>query len=613
MAAADSAPAATNGYKADTPATAPAATTVEVDMEPKWQLAHACGPVWVAAGTCRFRVWAPHGENVEVEIDGKEQPVPLQHEGGGFWAGQTEASPGQRYRICMGSWWNDCYQQEGARLVRRDPCARECAFNSAWCILHPPLQPPKPFTAPEFHEMVIYEVHVGSFVPAADEHRAFAVVTEKMEYIASLGFNCIQLMPTTEFGGLWGYNSRQLLAVHGKWGTAVDLHKLVERAHELGIAVLFDVVLNHGSSKLNVLWNYDGFGPDNCGGIYFEGEKDTPWGKRFAFHKQEVKDYLKQACRVWIEEYGVDGLRFDSVHNMPWKLLQEMTHELKSNYPNKLLIAEITPENPAVLNDAGFHSCWVHATHFDSLKIMKKFDGGDDGNKRLNMLKGMATLHGGRFKHIGGVHSALGSHDQIGDRHGGKQDGGIHRYYVSRLGGRGNWHARAQCRAWFGFQNCCVGLPMTFMGTETLQDGWWHVEGHHRFNWDLAGDEKLGAEMRKFVNASNKVRIGNPGLVGHEIRIQHEDPSNTILGFMRWSGAEACYCVLNLSESQWENREYGLNTGWGGDKTWKLALNSQAGEFGGWEGSATPEVTSTQDGKIFLNIPKWCCLVYKLA
>ena len=388
---------------------------------PKWKLAHACGPEWLSAEECAFRVWAPHGEDVTVELQGAEasevQEVKLVREGD-FWTGQARCAPGDRYRIAMGSSWNDCFHQEGARLVRRDPCARECDFNSAWCILHPPLQPLTPFVAPNFNELVIYELHVGSFVSEADEKRAFAATTEKLEHISSLGFNCIQFMPTAEFGGIWGYNSRQLLASHGPWGSAAEMRTMVERAHSLGMAVLFDVVLNHGSSKMNVLWNWDGFGPDNCGGIYFEGEKDTPWGKRFAFHKAEVQDYLKQACRTWIEEYGVDGLRFDSVHNMPWWLLQQLTYEIKAHYSNKVLIAEITPENPSVLNDAGFHSCWLHATHFDSVKIMKGSDGGGDPHKRIGMLKNMVAPHG--FGNIGGVHSVLGSHDQIGDRHGGK-------------------------------------------------------------------------------------------------------------------------------------------------------------------------------------------------
>lgn len=511
----------------------------------------------------------------------------------------------------MGSSWNDCFQQEGARLVRRDPCARETDFDSSWCILHPPLRPPAPFQGPKFNELILYELHLGTFAPADQESSAYAFAADKMEYIAGLGFNCIQLMPTAEFGGIWGYNSRQLLNVHGPWGSATELRRLIDRAHDLGIAVLFDVVLNHGSSKKNTLWNLDGFGPDNCGGIYFEGEKDTPWGKRFAFHKAEVQDYLKQSCRTWIEEYGIDGLRFDSVHNMPWWLLQQLTAEIKAHYPNQILIAEITPENPAVIHDAGFHSCWLHATHFDSLKIMKKCDGGDDPNRRLKMLKNMVAPHG--FPNIGGVHSVLGSHDQIGDRHDGKSDGhGTHRYYVSRLGGRGNWHARAQCRAWYAFQNCFRGLPMTFMGSETLQEDWWHVDHHHRFNWGLAeGPDIHAAEMRLLVTASNKLRVARRGLTVDEFKFVHEDGSNTVLAFLRGASAEeACLCILHLGEAQWGGSDYGINTGWGGGVVWRLALNTQAGEFGGWDASATTEATADGSGKIHISVPKWSCLIY---
>ncbi|CAE7517004.1 RPS9B [Symbiodinium necroappetens] len=319
------------------------------------------------------------------------------------------------------------------------------------CILHPPLTPPPAFTAPKFNELIIYELHAG---------------------------------------------------------------------HSLGMAVLFDVVLNHGlvsksSSKMNVLWNWDGFGPDNCGGIYFEGEKDTPWGKRFAFHKAEVQDYLKQSCRTCIEEYGVDGLRFDSVHNMPWWLLQQLTFEIKAHYPDKILIAEITPENPKVLHDAGppayrlsgstLAGCML-PTLIRSVKIMKGSDGGADPNKRLGMLKNMVCmtrLETGitEIKH------------------------GTHRYYVSRLGGKGNWHARA-----------C--LPMTFMGRlGSLKEcsGEDAEDKHHRLNWGLLeGGDPHTAEMRAF------------------------DGGSTILAFMRWTQDTAALCIAHLAESQWERQLWGL-------------------------------------------------------
>lgn len=581
------------------------------DVPPRWQIQHSAGPTWTSATECQFRVWAPHGEAVVVELQGESganMEIALSREGD-FWTGSGKCAPGMKYRIAMGSSWNDCFPQEGARLFRRDPCARECDFESNWCILHAPIVAPKPFVAPKFNELIIYELHIGSFVAADSEHKAFAETSAKLAHIATLGFNCVQLMPTAEFGGIWGYNSRQLLAAHGPWGTAEELKEMVEKAHSLGIAVLFDLVLNHGSAKKNVLWNWDGYGPDKNGGIYFEGQADTPWGKRFAWQKPEVQDYLKQACRTCIEEYGADGLRFDSVHNMPWWLLQQLTHGIKEHYPEKILIAEITPENPKVISDGGFHSCWLHASHFDSVKLMTKSDGGGEPSKRTAMLKNMLSPHG--FPNIGGVHSILGSHDQIGDRSDGKQDNGKHRYYVSRLGGRGNWHARAQCRAWFAFQNCCKGLPMTFMGTETLQEGWWHVDQHHRFNWQLtSGADAHAAEMMRLVAASNRVRLSSPGMLNEELRVVHEDCESCILACVRWAGDQASLCIAHFGEAQWDRADYGLATGWGGGRRWRLTLNSQGAEFGGWPGSASEEVEANDDGRILINIPKWSLLVY---
>lgn len=585
------------------------------DMQEKWHIPTACGPRWLSAEICSFKCWAPHGEDVTVEFEeegGKVRELKLTRDGD-FWAGECPCVPGSRYRIAMGSSWNDCFQSEGARLLRRDPCARECDFESTWSILHPPLRPPKAWNAPKFNEIVMYEIHLGSWVPPDQEHRAYAWATEKLQYIADLGFNAIQLMPTAEFGGIWGYNSRQLLASHGPWGSRADLLKFVDTAHSIGLAVIFDLVLNHGSSKKNTLWNWDGFGPDNCGGIYFEGEKDTPWGKRFAFHKPAVQDYLKQSCRVSIEEYGADGLRFDSVHNMPWWLLQMLTKSIKEHYPDKILIAEITPENPAVINDAGFHSCWFHPAHFDSIKLMKRCDGGEDPGRAMKMLKNMVQPHG--FGNIGAVQSALGSHDQVGDRHDGRDENGKHRYYVTRLGGKSNWHARAQVRAWFSFQNCCKGLPMTFMGTEILQDDWWHVDQHHRMNWGLAeGQDAFTDEMKRCVAASNKLRIATRALVEDNCQITHEDPGNMVLAFARHAeGAPSVCCIVHLGEGQWENNGYGVNSGCGGDKKLVLKFNSQAQEFGGWEGSASQEVTSDGSGKIHISIPKWSTLVYQVS
>jgi len=99
------------------------------------------------------------------------------------------------------------------------------------------------------------------------------------------------------------------------------------------------------------------------GGIYFEGGEDTPWGKKFAFHKREVREMIKASARMFIEEYNGDGLRFDSVHNMPWDLLQEITGDMRHRYPNKIKIAEVTPEHPSILHSAGKAQLNLAHTH----------------------------------------------------------------------------------------------------------------------------------------------------------------------------------------------------------------------------------------------------------
>ncbi len=592
----------------------------------KWALGSACGPTWLTPSKIHFRVWAPHGERVSVQFEqGRIVELLREPENPHFWSAEIHpVRSGERYRIVLKSAWNDCYHLEGEELIRRDAYAREADFDSTWCMLTDPRFAWSDFKTPSYNELVIYELHVGSFPPQVDGKSAFELTADKLTHLKDLGFNCIQLMPVTEFGGIWGYNPRQLLAVHGKWGSAKQLKQLIDRAHTLGIAVVLDIVLNHGSAKLNNLWNWDGYGPNMCGGIYFEGEQDTPWGKRFAFHKWEVKEYLKAACRMWIEEYNCDGLRFDSVHNMPWHLLQEMTRELKEHYPGKILIAEVTPENPAVITQAGFDSCWVHAAHFDSVKIMKRHSGGESAHARLSMLKSILDLPRGFPRSCSGVNSVLGSHDQCGDRHSGSEDGGIHRYYVARLGGRQNWHGRAQTRMWYALQAMSRGLPMIFMGTETLQDEWWHVDEHHRFNWWLVeSGDPFASQMMRCVRDVNALRLGSCALTSENIRFVHEDYEHALLAWVRWADPrdprkkseqeEVYLCVANISENQWNNNGYAVHTGWGARHQWIPVFNSQAEVYGGWDGSGTHGALWSDDAeRLWISVPKWSVLVFKL-
>ena len=192
---------------------------------------------------------------------------------------------------------------------------------------------------------------------------------ERLEHVADLGFTCIELMPVTEFGGAWGYNPRSCMAIHSPYGTPEDMRAFVDRAHELGLAIMVDVCLNHGSSRLNSLWAWDGHCPHNNGGIYFDwGGGDTPWGKKFAFDRAEVQEYLLDACRMWILEYRCDGLRMDSVHNVPDWLNNKLCRVVREEAPGVCVTGEAVPEDPRFLVDGvGFDAIWLHQPVFDLL------------------------------------------------------------------------------------------------------------------------------------------------------------------------------------------------------------------------------------------------------
>ncbi len=130
------------------------------------------------------------------------------------------------------------------------------------------------------------------------------------------GVNAIQIMPVAQFAGerSWGYNPAHIFSVEIAYGGPLAFKKFVKRAHQQGIAVILDVVYNHlGPSDLD-LWQFDGWSENNRGGIYFynDGRAHTPWGDtRPDYGRGEVRQYICDNVFMWLEEYHVDGLRFD--------------------------------------------------------------------------------------------------------------------------------------------------------------------------------------------------------------------------------------------------------------------------------------------------------------
>lgn len=590
---------------------------------------------------CDFRVWAPNAEAVQVLLQpgnrwdhaGPVESIDLAKTPDGYWTGfvaGVEAGQLYRYRIT----------NDGKTFERLDAAARDTVHsqltkdhpsseNASIVVTNEPY-PWSPFCTPEPSNFLIYQFHCGTFAGRNDEFdkeiATFADLESKLSYVRDLGFDAIQPLPVQEFARnrSWGYNPAAFFAPESAYGHPRDMKHFVDQAHKHRLAVIFDVVYNHAGPDDNVLWQYDGYGPQshgNRGGIYFEGGQWTDWGRGPAWHKPEAQEYFFQNASMYFDDYNADGLRFDVTTQINGNHLRDVLWQLQQKYSNKYFIAEHLPAHPWITTSGNFDASWFAESHHEMQRAL-------NGDSPVAKVKSFLGWDG--FSHSWNlVKYTLGSHDDVGDDRNGHAKDGLtnwdarHRYLIDQFGGRNNWHARAKCRLAWALNVAMSGTPMMFMGGEchmgapTVGWGYWHdgedINGDHRFDWAIAGDP-LGMEMRRLVSAANQLRWENPALRSDTLIITHEDDHNQVLAFKRWHDGNLVLAVVNLSETSFESHSYGVWTDhqYG---CWTQILCSQDADFGGWHGAGNAfyEPHTQSDGRIYVNLPKWSVVMFRLA
>ncbi len=285
-------------------------------------------------GKCRFTVWSPLAEKVEVIFKDRKEPVTLKKDSQGYWEGELKnVSPGSFYKIRLDEEAEfpdpaSRSQPEGVHSWSQvaDPFLHEWK-DISWQGLH-------------LHEMIIYELHVGTFTP----HGTFEAIIEKLPHLEELGVNTIELMPIAQFPGdrNWGYDGVYPYATQDSYGGEAGLKNLIDACHQRGFAVILDVVYNHLGPEGNYLSQ---FGP------YFTDKYHTPWGSAINFdskYSDHVRNFFIESALMWLEEFHFDGLRLDAVHEIIdrgarhfLKELSEKVDELeKKTGRNYTLIAE---------------------------------------------------------------------------------------------------------------------------------------------------------------------------------------------------------------------------------------------------------------------------------
>jgi maltooligosyltrehalose trehalohydrolase len=291
-----------------------------------------------------FCVWAPAARSVAVEVGGRRHE--LGDAGDGFREAIVAVEGGDyRFVVDGGAWPDPCsrWQPLGVRGPSR------VVDTGAFDIAPGPELP--------LEELVVYELHVGTFSPAG----TFAGVIPRLAELRELGVTAIELMPVATFPGKrgWGYDGLYTYAPHPAYGGPAGLAELVDAAHREGLGVLLDVVYNHVGPGNEA---FTAFGP------YFTDRfGQTPWGDALDYAQAGVREWALQNAELWVRDYRVDGLRLDAVHAVQddshRHVLAELGERVRTVAPRVLVVSEMGHDDFRPLEEWSHDAMWLDDLH----------------------------------------------------------------------------------------------------------------------------------------------------------------------------------------------------------------------------------------------------------
>ncbi len=318
------------------------------------------GANYLGEGRCAFTVWAPYLKEVAVQIISPEDRlIPMEQDEEGYWKVTAEGvEPGTLY----------FYKLEGS-LERPDPASHfqpESVHGPSQVVDRSTMSwNDAEWSGVPLEEMIIYELHVGTFTPVG----TFDGIILRLKELHELGVNAIEIMPIAQFPGNrnWGYDGAYLYAVQNSYGGPEALKLLVDACHQQGIAVILDVVYNHFGPEGNYIGDY---------GPYYTATYRTPWGNAINYDDvrcEGVRNFFIENVLYWFENYHIDALRLDAVHAI-YDLggkhilyeLSERVDALSQQLGRQLyLIAESDLNDVRVIRDRTLGGYGIHAQWSD--------------------------------------------------------------------------------------------------------------------------------------------------------------------------------------------------------------------------------------------------------
>jgi 1,4-alpha-glucan branching enzyme len=431
-------------------------------------------------------------------------------------------------------------------------------------------------------------LHVGTFSPGPrNSQGGFDQVTGRLDYLRNLGVNAIEIMPPMAFPGerSWGYGLTNPFAVEASYGGPESFKRFIDCAHEKGIAIIVDVVYNHfGPDNLD-LWQYDGWSENNKGGIYFYNDHRswTPWGdNRPDYGRGEVRQYIRDNALFWLDEFHIDGLRFDSTlfirntrgdSNNPetdipegWSLFQWINEEIQRNFPGCLTIGEDLMQNPWLTKavkegGAGFGSQWdtafVHPIRSNVVRI-------DDGQRSMDEI-----AHAVEFRYNEDYTQRViysESHDE-------DANGKARIPQEIDPNDTAGYFAQKRSTLAAGLVLTTPGIPMLFEGQEFLEDGWFRDD--KALDWSkLQTFKGINRLYHDLIHLRRNLYGNTKGLEGPFVHVHHLNDQDKTIAFHRWAEGGVKDDVIVVASFTNRHLEDGYRIGLPHAGNWIVRFNS---------------------------------------
>lgn len=557
---------------------------------------------WNGAEGYVLRVWAPNAAAVSVVGDfcaWDPSACPMDRIGGGIW---EVFLPGRQqydnYKFALTA-------QNGKMTLKTDPYAFHCETrpgtagklyeldgyewgDGAW---YKEKRKRRVYDSP----LNIYEVHLGSWRRRSDgsfyDYRSLA--EELSAYVLELGYNCVELMPVTEYplDDSWGYQCTGYFAPTSRYGTPHDFMYFVDCLHQKGIAVILDWVPAHFCKDEHGLSEFDGTYLYE----YAEAQKreHDGWGTRvFDYGKGEVKSFLLSSAAFWLREYHMDGLRVDAVASMLYldygrsdghwtknqnggrenleaiEFLRALNKTAFSIDENALMVAEESTAWPLVTYPAdvgglGFNLKWNMGWMNDMchyLKLDPWFRQFHHKDITFSLMYAFSENFVLPISHDEVVHMKGSLRGKMpGDE--GRQLAGV--------------------RAFTAYLLAHPGKKLTFMGAEL---GQWH-------EWDFAGsldwyllEQESNRKLHRFFSDINRFYLAESPLwavdfdwSGFEWLVSDDKANNVVVFLRRDKEGNELIAAVNFSPNGFAEYRFGVPP----KKTYREVFSTDESEYGG--------------------------------